>query len=301
LSPDNGLARSGDAIRILHKREKMAKKKQPQELTNRPENPQEQIPTVEVTSLYLSFESYFPSRVRAIISGTLGNHRWIREITPTRQGNNLNIEIFTEENTTRVWTPVKFEEEISLDISGFSEGKYSVHAGDQIAIFNVEKDTVSISSEINPAGAPLAPLTARMHAQITDINLYFERYFPTRVLAIIDGNLMYSGMSIKEIRTEQEGNNFNIEIITKWIPGFGKPVPFHEKVSLDVSGITPGNYTVQVEDQTATFVVQQDTIVIPQPLEQAMDRPQHEEHIAQENEVKNELVKRAKAMGLKVN
>src|SRR5688572_9894655 len=103
-------------------------------------------------------------------------------------------------------------------------------------------------------------------AEISFLNLSFEAYFPTRLRAIIDGSLGHSGIWIKEIKATREGNTFNIDIITEGSLGFGAPVPFHEQVPLDVAGLSPGSYTVQAGDQTATFVVDPDTIIVPSDL-----------------------------------
>lgn len=121
---------------------------------------------------------------------------------------------------------------------------------------------------------PMANQPKILQAEVSFLNLAFESYFPTRVRAIVDGSLGHSGIWIKEIKTIREGNTFNIEIITEGSLGFGVPVQFHEQVPLDVTGLSPGSYSVQVGDQTATFDVLQETIMIPSDRDPTVDRPQ---------------------------
>lgn len=92
-------------------------------------------------------------------------------------------------------------------------------------------------------------------AKVETINVTLES-LPAKVHVIAKGHLPDGCTEINEIKTEREGNTFNINISTK------RPRDaictqaienFTKKISLDVRGLKAGNYTVNVNGVNESF------------------------------------------------
>jgi inhibitor of cysteine peptidase len=72
----------------------------------------------------------------------------------------------------------------------------------------------------------------------------------------VRGNLPDGCTYLDEFEVEREGDTFEIAVWTVRDPEAMCTmalVPFEETVSLDVAGLEAGEYTVVVQDQTASF------------------------------------------------
>ena len=116
-----------------------------------------------------------------------------------------------------------------------------------------------------PAGDPGAgqrPAGAGVSVDGVDVRLLES--FPLQAQAVISGNLADGCTTVDEIRTERTDNTFTLEIFTF------RPqdkictealVPFTETVPLPIEGLPAGTYTVQVEEQTASFTLDVDNVL----------------------------------------
>lgn len=93
-------------------------------------------------------------------------------------------------------------------------------------------------------------------ANVESIDILILESFPVQVHVIAEGYLPDGCTEIDEIKSEREGNNFNISITTK------RPKDaictqaiesFRETIPLEVQGLSAGNYTVNVNGVTGSF------------------------------------------------
>jgi inhibitor of cysteine peptidase len=106
-------------------------------------------------------------------------------------------------------------------------------------------------------------------ATVETIQVIKLESFPVQVQVAAQGYLPDSCTEINEIKTEKEGNNFNINISTK------RPkdavctqviVPFNKTIPLDLQGLKAGNYTVNVNGVKGSFELAVDNILNGQPI-----------------------------------
>jgi inhibitor of cysteine peptidase len=94
------------------------------------------------------------------------------------------------------------------------------------------------------------------NAYIDEIEVLILESFPVQVNVIVRGNLPDGCTYLDEFEVEREGDTFEITVWTVRDPEAMCTmalVPFEETVSLDVAGLEAGEYTVVVQDQTASF------------------------------------------------
>lgn len=101
-------------------------------------------------------------------------------------------------------------------------------------------------------------------ANVENIQILTLESFPVQVQVIAEGYLPDGCTEIDEIKTEREGNIFNISISTK------RPKDaictqaiesFTETIPLDVQGLKAGNYTVNVNGVIGSFELAVDNII----------------------------------------
>ena len=105
------------------------------------------------------------------------------------------------------------------------------------------------------APAPAKIVTGE-HAIIEDLQITILESFPVQVNAVIRGSLPDGCTSIRETNPIRDGQTFNLQILTERpAEAVCRPalVPFEKTVSLDVTGLPAGTYTVEAGDQSATF------------------------------------------------
>ncbi len=101
-------------------------------------------------------------------------------------------------------------------------------------------------------------------ANVENIQIMTLESFPVQVQVIAEGYLPDGCTEIDKIKTEREGNVFNINISTK------RPTDavctqaiesFTETIPLDVQGLKAGNYTVNVNGVTGFFELAVDNVL----------------------------------------
>lgn len=108
-------------------------------------------------------------------------------------------------------------------------------------------------------------------ANVESIDILIMESFPVQINVIAEGYLPDGCTRIDEIKTEREGETFNINITTK------RPKDaictqaiesFRETIPLEVQGLTAGNYTVNVNGVTGSFELTVDNILkeTPNPM-----------------------------------
>ncbi len=123
-----------------------------------------------------------------------------------------------------------------------------------------EDDTSRTVTSDDPPPTPTPPLKGEVvegEAAVDSINVNIMESFPVQVMVVVRGDLSDGCTSIS--RSEQSdagGNTILVRLYT------ARPaeamcteaiVPFEENIPLDVLGLPAGEYTVDVNGQTATF------------------------------------------------
>lgn len=105
-------------------------------------------------------------------------------------------------------------------------------------------------------------------ANVESIDILIMESFPVQINVIAEGYLPDGCTKIDEIKTEREGETFNINITTK------RPKDaictqaiesFRETIPLEVQGLRAGNYTVNVNGVTGSFELTVDNILKETP------------------------------------
>lgn len=105
-------------------------------------------------------------------------------------------------------------------------------------------------------------------ANVENIDILTLESFPVQIHVIAEGYLPDGCTEIDQIKTEMEGNTFNVNITTKRpkeaictqaIENFTKTVP------LEVQGLSAGNYTVNVNGVNGSFELEVDNILDETP------------------------------------
>ena len=105
-------------------------------------------------------------------------------------------------------------------------------------------------------------------ANVESIDILTLESFPVQINVIAEGYLPDGCTEIDDIKTEKEGNNFNITITTK------RPKDaictqaiesFRETIPLEVQGLSAGNYTVNVNGVNGSFELAVDNILEETP------------------------------------
>jgi len=105
-------------------------------------------------------------------------------------------------------------------------------------------------------------------ANVESIDILILESFPVQIHVIAEGYLPDGCTEIDEIKTEMEGNTFNVNITTK------RPKEaictqaiesFTETIPLEVQGLSAGNYTVNVNGVNGSFELAVDNILDETP------------------------------------
>ena len=96
--------------------------------------------------------------------------------------------------------------------------------------------------------------------------MVFLESFPLQARAIVSGYFPNGCIELSEIAVEQDGQDFILTIQTRQPAGdiecTEALVPFEESVSLDISGLEAGTYTVIAQDHSTTFTLDVDNILL---------------------------------------
>jgi len=154
---------------------------------------------------------------------------------------------------------VPFEEVVRLDIEGIEAGTYTVIAQNQEAIFELAVDNALLEQDKD------MKFEYGSDAVLESMILNIMESFPIQISATLSGYLPNGCIKIDQINILQEGEIFSIRIITKRPTGDVSCtmaiVPFEETVALEVEGLPAGEYTVQSDEISETFTLEQDNEV----------------------------------------
>lgn len=105
-------------------------------------------------------------------------------------------------------------------------------------------------------------------AVITGVEVMLLESWPLQAMVKIDGELGNGCAELDEIEPEREGNTFLINVRTMQPAGAVCTQQlrfFSENVSLDITGLSAGTYTVDVNGAQEEFTLEQDNVVQPDP------------------------------------
>lgn len=212
-----------------------------------------------VESLDVILLESFPVQAQAIVSGTLPDGcSELHEISVEQQGLRFNLILTTRHligDVACTEALVPFEETVDLDIRGLEAGTYTVVAQDKQATF-----TLDVNNVLSGEGQAMK-YSYGSQAKVESMSINVMESFPVQVSVTMSGYLPDGCTKIYEITAPREEQKFTIDIVTR------KPVdvactmalvPFEETISLDVEGLSAGEYTVQYGNLIETFTLEQD-------------------------------------------
>ena len=209
-----------------------------------------------VESVEVQLMESFPLQARAIVSGSLPDGcTKLYEIDVAREDQVFNLTLVTRRDPDVVCTMAMepFEETVDLDIEGLEAGTYTVIAQDQQAEFALDVENV-----FEPDNDDILFST---DAIIEELSVMVMESDPVQVRAQLAGNLPDGCTKIHEIRSPRVGDTFTIQVITETPADVACTmalVPFEESHDLDVEGLPAGEYTVQVNELSESFIIDMD-------------------------------------------
>jgi len=190
-----------------------------------------------------------PLQVDVVIEG---NYRdgcsEISEITQDVQGDLIAIRVMTRRPKDAMCTQalVPFTTTYRLDMADVAPGTYVV-------------DVNGIEAELVWEGAMTRPRAGEYierEALVDSIQVQIMESMPVQVAIVIEGNFRDGCSELSDITQEVEGDQIVVRVWTR------RPkdamctqalVPFTERYKLDLEGIEPGTYTLDVNGVTETL------------------------------------------------
>ena len=212
-----------------------------------------------VESLDVILLESFPLQVQAVVSGYFPDGCVeLHEITVERDGTDFVLTLTTRRPTGDIACTealVPFEETVNLEIEGLEAGTYRVIAQDQETAIALDVNTLYDGDEdqeyVYGSGATVEGMT-----------IHIMESFPVQVSVTLTGYLPDGCTEIEAITSSRQGQTFEIEIETRRpasdVACTMALVPFEEVVSLDVNGLSAGEYTVRSGESRETFSLGQD-------------------------------------------
>jgi inhibitor of cysteine peptidase len=105
------------------------------------------------------------------------------------------------------------------------------------------------------------PANGAGEATIDSAELFIMESFPVQVQLLLRGNLADGCTTIREIRQERSGSEFEVTVVTYRDPQAictMALVPFEERIALNVHGLAAGDYTVNAGGVTVNFRLDMD-------------------------------------------
>ena len=212
-----------------------------------------------VDSVEVIFLESFPLQAQAVVSGNLPDGcTELHEITVEQQEDKFILTLVTRRPTGDIACTqalVPFEETVDLDIRGLEAGTYTVVAQDQEATFTLDVDNV-LPDEVEDVKYSYGST-----ATIESMDVQIMESFPVQVSVTLTGYVPDGCTEIYEINAPRDGQIFDIEVVTRRpldVACTQAIVPFEETVSLDVEGLSAGEYTVELGEMSQTFTLEQD-------------------------------------------
>lgn len=209
--------------------------------------------TVETLNVLL-MES-FPLQAAANVSGYFNNGCWsLEEIAVEQVDDTFVLNVRGRHSGAEMCTEalVPFEENVSLPIQGLKAGTYTVEAGEQTATFTLDIDNVLDPEESDMGNmeikeAPVAAVDANLDVKTATLTVTIMGDFP-------DGCT-----TLHDIEVGQNQNRMiPVAVTTQRDPEMMCTmalVPYSETIEIDVSDLSFGNYSVNVNGVTANFTI----------------------------------------------
>jgi inhibitor of cysteine peptidase len=118
------------------------------------------------------------------------------------------------------------------------------------------------------SGAPMPPTDGASDggAHVDSVELVMLESFPVQVRAVIRGQLADGCTEIRGTRVDYDEASKTFQVAIETHRDSDQMctqalVPFEESVSLDAHGLSAGEYTVEVQDQSASFELAVDNVL----------------------------------------
>jgi hypothetical protein len=192
----------------------------------------------------------FPVQVNVVARGNLPDGcTEINGIDRKRIGNTFEVTITTTRPANQMCTEalVPFEQVISLDVAGIEAGKYTVNV-------NGVTDTFELAMDNKLPEEPVMEDQDTSGAMVESVETMLSKDDPATMALLVSGNLRDGCTEIVDVTTAVRGSEIVVEILTE------RPadrmctqalVPFEERVTIDVSGLT-GTHRLMVNDYSTT-------------------------------------------------
>jgi inhibitor of cysteine peptidase len=213
----------------------------------------------------------FPVQVNVAIRGYLPDAcTEIEHVKQDASGNTFKITIGTVRPKELACADViePFEEVVSLDVLGLKAGVYTVDVNGVTQTFELQMDNeppreddasdTSTSPGADPGKADEANMQIGI-APVEKVQAVVVSTDPLRVEATVVGYLPDGCTELGDMTQEWEGDTLYVTLTTKRPAGMAcitMITPFEQVIPIDVSGITAGTYTIQVNDISTTVTVQ---------------------------------------------
>jgi len=212
-----------------------------------------------VDSIEVILLESFPLQAQVVVSGNLPDGcTELHEINVEQQENEFILSVVTRRPTGDIACTqalVPFEKTVNLDIRGLEAGTYTVIAQDEEATFTLDVDNVLPNEDED------VKYSYGNNATVESMDVQIMESFPVQVSVTFSGYLPDGCTEIYEINPPRDGRTFDIEIVTRRPVDLACTqalVPFEETVSLDVEGLSAGEYTVELGEMSQTFTLEQD-------------------------------------------
>lgn len=99
-------------------------------------------------------------------------------------------------------------------------------------------------------------------ASVDHVDVMILESFPVQINALVRGNLADGCVALDDTSVRRENNTFYVDFLTSRTGDMciQALVPFEKTVSIPVSGLMAGTYTISVVGTTATFTLNQDNV-----------------------------------------
>ncbi|MBC7236210.1 MAG: hypothetical protein H5T69_10225 [Chloroflexi bacterium] len=222
---------------------------------------------VTVNELELQIAPSMPVQITVILRGTLPESCVaITDITQRVSEDTILLELQAVRPVdlacAQVLTP--FEVTTILALQGIKPGRYTVRAGEAQATIELT-DEMLRPPQAEGTRPPIAPAG---EAPVESVQAHVMESFPTRVSLTIRGNMPDSCTQVGHFSQRLSGNTIYLTVYAARSPDrpcVQTPTPYESTLPLDLSGLSIGDYVVNVNGVTTTLSVGPDMVVTPIP------------------------------------
>jgi hypothetical protein len=218
----------------------------------------------------------FPVQVSAIVRGYLPDAcTEISRVTSDQDGETFNITVATARPKDTACAEViqSYEETVPLDVLGLTAGVYTVDANGVTATFELQADNEAPAFDTSEEGSPSTGTDPGASdeadrerkemiigtAPVETVQVEVIGTDPLQAQATVTGYLPDGCTELGEMTQEWQGDTLVVTLTTQRPAGMAcitMITPYEQVIPLDVSGISAGNYMVQVNDVAVTLAVQ---------------------------------------------